>query len=116
MHVPLASSVARDVDLMTVFDLPREILASLQPAIVSSPSSSDREFLERPRLEDTSHATRDDSSAMATSCAMCALSFANVQDQRTHVRSDLHAYNLKRKLRGFKPVPDVEFEKLVGGV
>lgn len=30
------------------------------------------------------------------------------------MRSDLHSYNLKQKLRGKKPVSEVEFEKLVG--
>lgn len=34
-------------------------------------------------------------------------------DQRSHVRSDLHSYNLKLKLRGKKPVTEAEFEKLV---
>ena len=30
------------------------------------------------------------------------------------MRSDLHGYNLKQKIRGAKPVTEVEFEKLVG--
>lgn len=35
-------------------------------------------------------------------------------DQRGHLKSDLHHYNLKQKLRGQKPVSEVEFEKLIG--
>lgn len=35
-------------------------------------------------------------------------------DQRGHQKSDLHHYNLKQKLRGQKPVSEVEFEKLIG--
>ncbi|KAH7305015.1 ankyrin repeat and zinc finger domain-containing protein 1 [Stachybotrys elegans] len=31
-----------------------------------------------------------------------------------HLKSDLHHYNLKQKLRGQKPVSEVEFEKLIG--
>jgi len=51
-----------------------------------------------------------------TACSLCKLSFATVQEQREHVRSDLHGYNLKQKLRGVKPVEEAEFEKLVEGV
>lgn len=35
-------------------------------------------------------------------------------DQRSHQKSDLHNYNLKQKLRGLKPVSEVDFEKLIG--
>lgn len=50
------------------------------------------------------------------SCSLCALTFATVQDQRGHLKSDLHNYNLKQKLRGQKPVSETEFEKLVGNL
>ncbi|KAG4222134.1 hypothetical protein PC116_g29391, partial [Phytophthora cactorum] len=39
--------------------------------------------------------------------------FATVQDQRSHLKSDLHHYNLKQKLRGRNPVSEAEFEKLI---
>lgn len=48
------------------------------------------------------------------SCSLCSLSFTTVQEQRIHQKSDLHHYNLKQKLRGQKPVSEVEFEKLIG--
>lgn len=35
-------------------------------------------------------------------------------DQRSHVRSDLHGYNLKQRIRGGKPASEIEFEKLIG--
>lgn len=35
-------------------------------------------------------------------------------DQRSHVRSDLHQYNSKQKLKGLKPVGEADFEKLIG--
>lgn len=47
-------------------------------------------------------------------CSLCGLTFVTVLDQRGHQKSDLHNYNLKQKLRGQKPVSEVEFEKLVG--
>lgn len=40
---------------------------------------------------------------------------ASVLDQRSHARSDVHRFNLKRKLRNQNPVSEVEFEKLVEG-
>ena len=48
------------------------------------------------------------------SCNLCGLAFSDLQEQRSHVRSDLHGYNLKQKLRGKKPVTEAEFERLVG--
>lgn len=36
-----------------------------------------------------------------------------VVDQRSHVRSDLHGYNLKQKMRGQKAVNESDFDKLV---
>ena len=47
-------------------------------------------------------------------CSLCSLSFATVEDQRSHLKSDLHHYNLKQKLRGQNPVSEAEFEKLIG--
>ena len=37
-----------------------------------------------------------------------------MQEQRRHVKSDWHGYNLKQKLRGLTPVTENDFEKLVG--
>ncbi|RDA96198.1 hypothetical protein CP533_1619 [Ophiocordyceps camponoti-saundersi (nom. inval.)] len=50
----------------------------------------------------------------ALSCSLCVVTFAAVEEQRSHLKSDFHQYNLKQKLRGKKPVSEPEFEKLVG--
>ena len=50
---------------------------------------------------------------IATSCLLCGTSFPSVQEQRRHVKSDWHGYNLKQKLRGGGRVTENEFEKLV---
>jgi hypothetical protein len=42
------------------------------------------------------------------------LSFASVDEQRSHIRSDLHGYNLKQKIKGANPVGEADFEKLIG--
>ena len=49
----------------------------------------------------------------ATSCLLCSASFSNVLEQRQHVKSDWHGYNLKQKLGGRSPVTEHDFEKLV---
>ncbi|KAF2215179.1 hypothetical protein CERZMDRAFT_82231 [Cercospora zeae-maydis SCOH1-5] len=50
----------------------------------------------------------------ATSCALCGLGFASLLEQRSHIRSDLHGYNIKQKQRGKAPVSEPQFEQLVG--
>lgn len=50
------------------------------------------------------------------SCSLCGLTFHTVEDQKGHVRSDFHNYNLKQKIRGAKAVTENEFEKLVGNL
>ena len=50
---------------------------------------------------------------VSTACQLCRTSFSNVQEQRLHVKSDWHNYNLKQKVRGAECVTENEFEKLV---
>ena len=52
-----------------------------------------------------------------TGCATCNIAaFTSVSDQRDHVRSDLHKFNLKRKLAGQKIVNSDEFDKMLDGM
>ena len=48
-----------------------------------------------------------------TSCSLCSASYQTVEQQRLHIKSDWHGFNLKQKLKGLKPVSESEFEKLV---
>jgi hypothetical protein len=50
------------------------------------------------------------------SCSLCGVTSHTVEDQKNHVRSDFHGYNLKQRIRGVKPVSEADFEKLVGGM
>ena len=98
-----------------VFDLPEELLFSLQlkdQPVARSPSPSQNSS--NPISPSFSRVGKqDDSSTASTSCALCGLKLVNLQEQRSHVRSDLHGYNLKQKVRGGKPVTEAEFERLV---
>ncbi|KAE9986304.1 hypothetical protein EG328_006036 [Venturia inaequalis] len=93
-----------------IFDLPEELLLSLtikSNQIIHEPETTSPVAVEeRPETPATT--------SKGTACNLCASSFPTLQDQRDHVRSDLHSYNLKQKLKGLKPVNEPEFESLVG--
>ncbi len=49
------------------------------------------------------------------SCALCASTFKDAQEQRRHAKSDFHRYNLKQRLKGLPAVSEGEFDSLVNG-
>ena len=50
-------------------------------------------------------------------CVTCNIAaFTSVSQQREHVHSDLHKFNLKRKLAGQKIVNADEFDKMLDGI
>ncbi|GAB7340111.1 hypothetical protein MBLNU457_6596t1 [Dothideomycetes sp. NU457] len=98
-----------------VFDLPNDIVNTLElkselnsTVHSAEPTEATRDAgIQRPE-------TPEGTPTSATSCALCTMTFATVQEQRNHVRSDLHGYNLKQKMRGLRPVGEKDFETLVG--
>ncbi|KAL6233852.1 hypothetical protein BDW75DRAFT_214097 [Aspergillus navahoensis] len=94
-----------------VYDLPQELLASIalkgedQPITVEDAEPTPRE----PSDDVQEHAI-----ATSTSCALCKVSFANVQEQREHVRSDHHKYNVRAQFRGNAVLDEVQFTKAIG--
>ncbi|KAI0883978.1 uncharacterized protein GGS22DRAFT_28323 [Annulohypoxylon maeteangense] len=97
-----------------VYDLPDQVLNTLslkQDAVDTELQSIENESTKpASQIED---ASTNPSVVGSQACSLCALSFTTVQDQRGHLKSDLHHYNLKQKLRGKSPVSEVEFEKLI---
>ncbi|KAL7621339.1 hypothetical protein AAE478_008660 [Parahypoxylon ruwenzoriense] len=105
-----------------VYDLPIQVLSTLNPqsdgdSTVDEPiRSTTPSQPPQTQTQDAPRAASPDSSAPVVgsqSCSLCALSFAAVSEQRGHLKSDLHHYNLKQKLRGRPPVSEPEFEKLI---
>jgi hypothetical protein len=47
-------------------------------------------------------------------CTLCKATFYNVEEQREHVRSDFHRYNLKLQIKGISPVSEATFIKQIG--
>lgn len=98
-----------------VFDLPKDILSSLH---LKSGGDAARQSDGEGNNEDDKPSTQlgDGIPSGTTSCALCGIKVNNVQDQRRHVKSDFHRYNLKQKLKGFQPVSETEFDTLVVGM
>lgn len=100
-----------------IFDLPEELLYTLQ---FKAQTVADHESpVLPPKQEQTSLLNGEDGQQgggpkAGISCALCGLAFADLQEQRGHVRSDLHGYNIKQKLRGKQAVDEAGFERLVG--
>lgn len=94
----------------TVFDLPSKLLPTLLLKDVDIPPKEDEtENIEKEKTN--SHLELNVESS--TSCLLCKVSFQNVQEQRHHVKSDWHGYNLKQKLSAKSPISEDEFEKLL---
>ncbi|MCJ1228610.1 hypothetical protein MMC12_005271 [Toensbergia leucococca] len=99
-----------------VFDLPHELLVTLH--LKDSTASQHSVELESRHASDLGSQgdkfkQESISSKTSTSCVLCLASFQNVQDQRHHVKSDWHGYNLKQKIKGLALVTENEFENLV---
>ncbi|KAL4817104.1 hypothetical protein BDW67DRAFT_175032 [Aspergillus spinulosporus] len=94
-----------------VYDLPQELLASItlkgedQPITVEDAEPTPKESLDD---------VQEHAIATSTSCALCKVSFANVSEQREHVRSDHHKYNVRAQLRGNAVLDEVQFTKAIG--
>ncbi|CAI4211029.1 unnamed protein product [Parascedosporium putredinis] len=96
-----------------VYDMPPEVLVSITFKDAPGEALAQTEQSDSPDDRSASPAPSNDSVVGSQACSLCALSFATVDDQRSHLKSDFHNYNLKQKLRGGKPVTEDEFERLI---
>jgi len=93
-----------------VYSLPPELLQTLTPRTLLNlteprPSSPEPE----PAVAQSSSGPR--------ACNIClGVSFADVDAQRMHFRSDWHRYNVKTRLNGGQPVSEPAFAQLVDGM
>ncbi|KAJ9482137.1 hypothetical protein VN97_g11301 [Penicillium thymicola] len=94
-----------------VYDLPPELLASLTAKTTSQPVAEQEP---EPSSTDLELAAQDSAIATSNLCSLCRVSYASVQEQRSHVRSDHHRYNIKAQLRGNVPLEEIEFAKAIG--
>ena len=94
-----------------LFDLPEELLQT-----IAQHGERSQRLVEDAQLQDTDSDATDGQNpgSLPTSCALCHMSFPSVADQRRHVKSDLHRYNLKCQLRGTESVDEDAFNRLIG--
>jgi hypothetical protein len=97
-----------------VYDLPADILTTLTRKDDNEEGPQD-EIAAASSAKDPITDSRTEAAVGSKSCSLCGVTFHTVEDQRGHVKSDLHGYNLKQRIRGAKPVSEEEFEMLVGG-
>ncbi|TGO63403.1 hypothetical protein BCON_0013g00490 [Botryotinia convoluta] len=99
-----------------VYDLPQDILSTLARKDDSNDSNDDTYQADtNPPTDTTERVIQTKPGDVGSkSCSLCGVAFYTVDDQKSHVRSDFHNYNLKQKIRGAKAVTEIEFEKLVG--
>ncbi|KAH6874878.1 hypothetical protein B0T10DRAFT_498038 [Thelonectria olida] len=98
-----------------IYDLPPEVVTSL--TLKSDADTEAISVVDSPSSPSTPASTPADGSLVGSqACSLCGLTFTSLLDQRSHLKSDLHHYNLKQKLRGQKSVSEVEFEKLIGNL
>jgi hypothetical protein len=78
-----------------------EVESSVLPEI-SSRSEAQPVALDLESVAVSDHAT----------CAGCGLAFDTVTEQRSHFKSDLHKYNVRRRAKGREPLTINEFDSL----
>src|SRR5712671_6361483 len=92
------------------FALPDELLQN----IILRSRSSQQTTVESDKTEQQDFASQTATTHGSRACNVCiGATFQDVEEQRAHFRSDWHRYNVKIRLRGGKPVSEVDFAKLV---
>ncbi|KAF4975572.1 hypothetical protein FZEAL_7661 [Fusarium zealandicum] len=89
-------------------------LVVLDTLTLKADADAEAEAIAATRSPPKSPSASDSNLVGSQACSLCGLTFTTVIDQRGHLKSDLHHYNLKQKLRGQAPVSEVDFEKLIG--
>lgn len=104
-----------------LYSLPDNVISTLVPTKITSTTSvavsrAAASSQDGDDASDTASTAGSVSSSGTTdrACALCQMDFASGLDKRGHLKSDLHNYNLKQKIRGLPSVNENEFEKLVG--
>ncbi|CRG87208.1 Protein VMS1 [Talaromyces islandicus] len=97
-----------------VYDLPAELLSTLTIKSDVQPTSVATTGTATPASSESSE--KENGIPTAKTCALCQVSFQNVQEHRDHARSDHHRYNIKAQLRGNRPLTEIEFTKAIGEI
>src|ERR1700734_3944447 len=92
-----------------IFSLPKPLLETLTPRNLISQTP--------PRAPSPAPTAHPPQTHGARACNICfAATFADVDEQRNHYRSDWHRYNVKVRLSGGNAVTESNFAHLVDGM
>jgi hypothetical protein len=101
-------------DGLAVYDLPPELLLSLTLRSGLDAHHEESQQLKEPAKASNKDEDVEEGGTGLIGCIMCKATFYNVEDQRQHVRSDFHRYNLKLQVKGISPVSEATFIKQIG--
>ncbi|KAL1967677.1 hypothetical protein VTN77DRAFT_2934 [Rasamsonia byssochlamydoides] len=97
-----------------VYDLPPDLLSTLTVRTNELPTPAPTTETTTPDAVESTE--KENVIPTSNSCALCQVSFQNVQEHRDHARSDHHRYNVKAQLRGNRPLTEAEFTKAIGEI
>ncbi len=97
-----------------MYDLPKDILSTLTRKDDTNEGPNEEIIGAASKASNT--VSRIENAVGSKACSLCGVTFHTVEDQRSHIRSDLHGYNLKQRIRGGSAVSETDFEKLIGGM
>jgi hypothetical protein len=97
-----------------LFNLPQDVLETLARKTIDPFQEVEEEEKPKEAKGDPQADKQPSALTKGTSCSLCGLSFGGSTEQRQHVKSDLHRYNLKRKIKGQPPVSETDFDKMIG--
>lgn len=95
-----------------IYDLPPELIDTL---VLQTSKGLGQTNQEEPEQEQKiQRSLNEDGVSISTACTLCKVSFRDVNEQRQHVRSDFHRYNLKLQIKGLPPIDEATFVKKIG--
>lgn len=95
-----------------IYDLPPELIDTL---VIQTSKGLPQTHQAEPEAESPpQRSLNDDGVSISTACALCKVTFRDVADQRQHVRSDFHRYNLKLQIKQLPPIDEATFVKKIG--
>lgn len=104
-----------------LYNLPRELLDTLTLRTLLSEPPSSTPILNlaedgKPSQDGVDSTASSGANVGARACNIClGVTFLDVDEQRTHFRSDWHRYNIKTRLTGGQAVSEEKFGQLIEG-
>jgi len=95
-----------------IYDLPPELIETLTLHATTAIRPNTTE--EEPEQQPSRRSLTEDGVSSSTACALCKATFRDVNDQRQHVRSDFHRYNVKLQVKQLPPIDEATFVKKIG--